>query len=263
MNFTQINLAGLDLINDDYQFVLSGLWDSEKDITTNDFLIDGLDYGSSKNKPKTLILTGVIKSKDINKIFKFNSIIAQNGLKALTIYSKDMEPLRGFVEVQNRITNNNPRAVSCQLVLFDPFLYSLNNAALQLGATNAAGLIFPLTFPVDFGEITGANGILINSGNAVSYPTIEIVGECSNIEIINNTTGESIGIIGALSQTDKLIIDCVPKTRGVYLNNNLRMDLKTGAGWIRCEPGENQFIFNRSSLEDKKHCIISLKSRWI
>lgn len=116
---------------------------------------------------------------------------------------------------------------------------------------------------VVFGTASGESGTVTNEGNATAYPVITIVGACSGISIENLTTGETIAVNVSLADTDTLVIDCNPATRGVYLNGTQRMDLKPGSGWITCPPGDNVFSFSRNSLEDKRHCAVELKSRYI
>lgn len=67
MNITGITLDGLDLMSGDYYFVLTGLFDFNKNITTNDLYIDGQSYNSSKVNEKALLLSGAIYTNDINK----------------------------------------------------------------------------------------------------------------------------------------------------------------------------------------------------
>lgn len=141
-----------------------------------------------------------------------------------------------------------------------------NNPLFNLAADEMAAK-FP-TYQAEYGGVvfgtaTGEGAILTNSGNADAYPVITVVGTCANITITNSTTGESVSVSPALQDTDTLIIDCRPLTRGVYLNGVANIGLKTNAGWIHCQPGDNLFLFSRASLQNKKHCTVQLQSRWI
>jgi Mrp family chromosome partitioning ATPase len=90
-----------------------------------------------------------------------------------------------------------------------------------------------------------------------------VIGTCSNITVGNTTTGESISIDASLGADDTLVIDCRPATRDVTLNGTSNLALKTTAGWISCDPGDNTMTFTRNSLEAVEHCSISLYARWI
>lgn len=271
MHITQINFDGVDLRNADYRFTLQGLWDIEKDIVTNELLLDGVNYGRSKNKAKTLVLNGIVKSKDIKKFFALNALFARNGLKKLVVTIRELGRLYTYVEVSNRAKGSTSRAISCQLTMPEPYWYALDADTIQLGSIYSTGVIFGsdvgVIFDDDtgvvFGTATGESGMVVNQGNVKAYPVITIIGDCSGISVTNLTTNETISVDVVLHDTDKLVIDCRPETCGVYLNGVANIGLKTTVGWIHCEPGENQFTFARHSLQDKKHCSVSLQSRWI
>ena len=270
MNITSINLNGIELADGiNYWFHLSGFFDFEKNIITNDLMMDGENFGRSKNKSKTLVLDGWVLSNDEILVFALNKTLAGNGLKPLIINDTYL----CYVEISSRgSTSDNSHEISCQLTMPDPYLYALTPQTAVLGAQYSTGVIFDtgtgITFGpgVVFGAATGAGGTLTNGGNADAYPVITIVGACSGIAVTNQTTGESISINANLADSDTLIIDCSAgpnSTRGVYLNGVQALGLKTSPGWIHCPPGDNVFLFSRNSLEDKKHCTISLQSRWI
>lgn len=262
MNITGITLDGLDLMSGDYYFVLTGLFDFNKNITTNDLYIDGQSYNSSKVNEKALLLSGAIYTNDINKKLALNKILASNKLKKLIVSTIELGEIYCMVEVKNRAVGGSPIIITAQLTMPDPYLYSVDYKIINLGAISNSGLTFPLKFPISFGDITGGMGIITNAGNAVAYPVVTITGTCSNITINNTTTGESMSLDIALTDADTLVIDCRPDSRGIYLNGNKRMDLKNGS-WFSCPPGDNVFTFQRTSLQTKQHCSIELQSRWI
>lgn len=268
MKISQINLNGLDLINDDYFFTLTGLFDIEKTIITNDLMVDGENYGRSKNNPKSLVLNGFILNRTDEALYAFNKALASNGLKPLIINNMYV----CYVELKNRISDTNDRyIISCQLTMPDPYLYTLNPQTVELGALYSTGVIFApgqgvifgANKGVTFGAAIGAGGTVTNEGNVDSYPVITIIGTCSGITVTNKTTNKSISVNAILTDSDTLVIDCRPETCGVYLNGNQEIQLKTNDGWIRCQPGDNLFTFSRSSLQNKKHCKVELQSRWI
>lgn len=262
MNIKDIILDGLDLRNNGYWFVITGLFDFDKSIVTNDISIDGQSYNSSKINGKAPVLSGFITSNDINKKLALNRVLASNKLKELVISTEELGDLICNVEVKNRAVGQSPIAISAQLTMPDPYLYSADADSISLGAVSNVGLTFPFTFPIVFGTITGGEGTINNKGNAAAYPVITVVGTCDTITIENQTTGESMSLDVSLQESDTLVIDNREDTRGIYLNGNKRMDLKNGE-WISCIPGDNVFSFQRNSLQTKQHCTISLQSRWI
>lgn len=259
MIIASINLNGLELVSNDYFFHLSGLFDFQKDVITNDLFIDGESFNRSKNKPKILVLEGWVLSNDESKVFALNKILAGNGLKPLIVNNEYL----CYVEITNRgSTPDNSHAVTCQLIMPDPYLYSVDADSISLGAISNASLVLPVILPFTLGSITGGEGTITNLGNAIAYPVISIVGTCDTITIANETTGENMNLNASLEDTDTLVIDNRPGTRGIYLNGDKRMDLKNG-DWLSCIPGDNIFSFQRNSLQTKQHCTVELQSRWI
>lgn len=263
MLITQISYDGIELRSSDYRFTLQNAWNFEKSIVTNDIMGDGLNFVRSKIEPKSIMLNGFVMSNDISKVLMLNTIFSKNELKKIVITVSGLGRLYGYAEVTSRGKGSISRSVSVTLTMPDPYWYSAYTDQISLGGTTNAPLILPAVLPWTLGGITGASGSILNEGNADSYPVITIVGTCSSISISNSTTGESISINGSLTDSDTLVIDCRPSTCGVWLNGVPRIDLKTSPGWIHCAPGWNTFIFNRISLQTKKHCTVALQSRWI
>lgn len=262
MKITQIQLNGLDLISADYYFSLLGLFDMGKDVISNDLFIDGDSFNRSKIKGKKLVLNGMIRTYDVSKIVALNQALAGKGLKKLLINVVGMGLLTANVEILSRITGDNSRKISIQLSMTDPYLYDSEQQVVTLGALSNSSLVLPTILPFTLGSISGGQGTITNYGNAVAYPIIIIVGTCDTITVTNSTTNESMSINISLQDSDTLIIDNTITNRGVYLNENKRMDLKNGS-WFSCTPGDNIFSFSRNSLQTKQHCAISLQSRWI
>lgn len=272
MEITQINLNGLDLRAWPYVFYIWGVDDIDKDIVTNDMFYDGQAWGRSKSGVKTLTINGYIKSKDNKYRVALNKAIAPNGLKPLLLTYSDGTQKVGQAEIQTRAAaDSNPTKISLTLVMPDPYWYAQAAKSVQLGATYSAGVVFGATqgvvfgsgHGVVFGTATGAAATLTNSGNADAYPVITVVGTCSGISVTNLTTGETVAVSAALSDDDTLVIDCRPATCGVYLNGVANIGIKTSPGWMRCVPGDNQIVFSRNSLQNKKHCTIEINERWI
>jgi len=262
MNVLSLDIDGFNLQNDDFDFIVLGLFEGEREIKSNELLSDGLDYYYGKNKEKKLLLKGQIKNNILANLFKLKQVLFKKGLKKVNITIDSMQ-FYVNVDLENWVCDEfNPEFIACQLVAPDPYLYSINNQIISLGATSNNGLVFPMTFPISFGNLTGGIGTISNVGNAVAYPVITVIGSCSNLVITNVTTGESMSLNVNLGSTDTLIIDNRPKTRSITLNGINRIDLKQG-DWLSCTIGDNQFSFSRNSIELKQHCTIDLKPRWI
>lgn len=260
---TSINADGLDLISDKYFFTLDGLFTNDNDVVMNDMYIDGQSYNRTKIQVKKLVLNGFVRTLNVKDFMYLRQILCTKKLKTFTVTIPYFETLTFQAEIVNwGIGPLGSFTISCQLVLPDPYIYEATINSISLGATANSGLTFPFTFPIVFGDITGASGTITNKGNAVLYPIFIIVGSCSNVSINNQTTGETISCGVSLGENDVLVIDNNPKTRCIKLNGILRMDLKVG-NWVHCEPGDNIFVFTRDSLETKHHLSIEYQAVWI
>jgi hypothetical protein len=260
MKVVDLKLDDFSLMSPGYSFTVEGLFDLYKNIITNAIASDGESYYKSMINSKNIVLNGLIFNKDISPL---RDVLKENKIKKFAVVTLEGK-LIWNVEVSNFIKLSNSKRASILLKASDPHYYSGETKRILLGAVSNSSLVYPITYPISYGSITGSEGIVANQGNTVAYPVISIVGTCSNITVTNQTTGESMSVSVALNDaTDTLVIDNRPDTRGIYLNGAKRMDLKQGH-WIKCLPGDNTFTFQRDSLQsDKKHCTVELQSRWI
>lgn len=263
MIINHFDIDGLD-VRDNVNFMLTplGLFAGDRDIITNDLYSDGESYNRGKTKARKIVLTGVILGDILSNINILKKVLYKSGLKKFTVGVVGMPTFYFYADMSNWGCDDNcPQFISCQCVAPDPYLHGVDLSTVSLGAIANGSVAFPLTFPFSFGAITGGEGIVTNSGTALSYPVITIIGVCNNIAVTNLTTGETMSCAVSLGATDTLVIDSRPKTRGVYLNNAPRIDLKVG-NWFSCPAGINDFNFTRNSLEVKQHCSIALESWW-
>lgn len=262
MVINYIDIDGLNLKDDNFALTPIGLFEGDRDVILNDVYSDGQSYNRGKIKERKLILRGYVKGDILANLFLLKKYLFRPGLKKLTVDIYGIGTFYLYIDLLNWASDELfPNIINCQLVAPDPFLYSNDPETLTLGAASNASLTFPLTFPLVFGASTGGTGTIENRGNAKAYPFITVVGTCNSITVSNNTTGESMSCNVSLGGNDTLIIDNRPATRGIYLNGVKRLDLKNGE-WITCDPGDNDFVFTRNSLETKQHCSISLSGRW-
>ena len=177
-----IILAGLELVSDDYFFHLSGMFGFEKDVTTNDLLTDGQAWGRSKVKPRTLVLSGYVRSRDVSKLWVLNQALAPNVLKTMVINGQYV----GQVEVTGRGgTDSDDNIVTVQLTMPDPYWYAQTAKSVQLGATYSNGVVFgpwknllnPAVGSVTSNGVTctvAADGTITLNGTATAASNIQI-----------------------------------------------------------------------------------------
>lgn len=270
IKITQIEVDGMPLRTRECRSTLRGLFSFDRQVVTIETLNDGAIFGRSKTSSKLPVLNTIIHGGP-QTMLDINAVLSTNREKDFVITTREMGKLHFRADVQNRAISTTARAITCQLLMADPYIYEEEPQSIKLGSLYSTGVIFGAGHGVKFGEgygvvfgaATGAGGVLINRGNTVAYPVITIEGPCSGIVVENKTTKEVIEITLALDEDDLLIIDCRPETRGVYLNGERVQNAKTGTGWIKCLPGENVFGFGRNSVVNKQHCTVSLQARWL
>lgn len=82
--------------------------------------------------------------------------------------------------------------VSVQFTCSDPRRYEVSDTILTVPfpTTSVAGLVYPLTYPLDYGATpTGSTGLFDNVGDAPSPAVFRITGPVVNPIIQNDTTG--------------------------------------------------------------------------
>jgi len=261
---TSINVDGLDLISSKYYFTLQGLFGQDNTIITNQLFSDGESYNRTKRNVKKVLLNGFVRTINIYDFMNLRKVLLNKKLKAFIVTIPVIGQLTFQAEIENWGEGSlGGFTVSCTLELPDPNIYEYSVHSIQLGILqSASAVVYPVTYPITYGNPTGASGTITNLGIATGYPIVTIVGTCNTLVVTNQTTGESISINISLGASDVLVIDSTPSNRGVYLNGVQRMDLKVGS-WLSCAPGDNVFLFSRSSLESKLHCTINFQGVWI
>lgn len=264
LQFHYLDIDGFNLLSSDVYGSIQGILDGDQDVITNELYTSGQSYNRSKVKEKKLVLNILIKNNVLTNLFSLRQKLFKTGLKTLTVGIVGMPIFYVKFDLSNWLSNPlGSHMFTCQLLCPDPFLHEATQHSIQLGIlTAASALTYPITYPITYGNPTGSTGTITNLGNMVGYPVVTVVGTCSNIIVTNQTTGESMSVNISLGANDTLIIDNTVANRGIYLNGAKRMDLKNGS-WISCPPGDNVFLFGRSSLESKLHCTVSFQGVWI
>jgi hypothetical protein len=128
----------------------------------------------------------------------------------------------------------------------DPKLYSpaLHSASTPLASPPTTGLVFPLTFPLDFGAgPTGGFMSVVNAGSVSTWPTFTIAGPVTGPVLTNHATGQQLLFDPTFTVTagQSLVIDT--DQRQVTLNGIARNDLLFTRGWFPLNPGTTRIDF--------------------
>ena len=103
---------------------------------------------------------------------------------------------------------------------FDPVWFDPTRNSLTVAATTSNDLVFPITFPIQF----GASGTLYiqsltYAGTWATYPTLILTGPYTNAVISNITTGFSIYMTIAIAAGETRTIDLTPGSQSIVDQN--------------------------------------------
>ena len=99
-----------------------------------------------------------------------------------------------------------------QFVADDPFFYTAAETT-QFTSAVTTGLRIPFTIPAVISSPTNQASFTVTiTGHVTSFPTIVITGPCTNPDIINDMTGETLTVSEAIVAGETLTIDMGQRT---------------------------------------------------
>lgn len=145
-----------------------------------------------------------------------------------------------------------------QLTAGDPLFYSVDGGDVQSAIVNRTldngGYVTPYILPVIW-DIGGQPTIVLNSGNAVVYPTITIHNETHDPILTNKATGEQFAMSINTNTGDELVIDMLNRT--VKLNGSDVIGNKVdGSVWWGLLVGNNAIRFDTDTPDDSGYAEI-------
>ncbi|MBO4592369.1 MAG: phage tail family protein [Eubacterium sp.] len=230
---------------------IDGLSPIDARINENEvFGMDGTKFNSAKAEPRVLTIVLAINGPaEDNRLMLYNylkikqrhRIFFSNGQKDVYIdgYLQSM-PISYF-DIQEKA-----------VIVFrcpDPYWKDMIDIGLDIGNTiELFEFPFEIEEPIPFSEIDiYGNKTIFNHGHVASGMIASIRAEltCSNVKIVNVSTGEYIGITGNLSPGEELIIDTIDKEKSISIRNALGVvsnaigRMMTGSTFLKILPGEN------------------------
>lgn len=159
----------------------------------------------------------------------------------------------------------NWAAAAVQLMVVDPFAYSADEQ--QASATlvvTGDGLVFPVTFPIEFGLVDGGAGTFLaeNDGNAPAPWTATITGPITDPVIENTTTGVAFGLTGVIDDGDTLYLDSRARTILLNGNQNASSMRAPGVQWFDLAPGSNSIRFDAGGEPPYGELTMFWRSTW-
>jgi hypothetical protein len=139
-----------------------------------------------------------------------------------------------------------------QLTAGDPLFYNVSGGDEQSAIVNRTidngGYVTPYILPVEW-DSGGQPTIVLNSGNAVVYPTITIYDETHDPILTNQATGEQFAMSINTNDGDELVIDMLNRT--VKLNGSDVIGNKVdGSVWFGLLVGNNPIRFDTDTVDD-------------
>lgn len=131
--------------------------------------------------------------------------------RALTVYANPGAMLPPEPD-RNNWSINEP----LDFVAFDPFWFDPDTVSADVSLTVDANLIFPITFPIQFGT-NGAQFVypIVYTGTWESYPTLTLTGPYTSARVENLATGISIELLQGISEGENRIINLTPGSQSI------------------------------------------------
>jgi hypothetical protein len=145
----------------------------------------------------------------------------------------------------------------------DPRIYADTGQQVQLGTSTGFGRTYNRNYTSGGGfSYTVSTGVLsnyqtvYNYGNTTTYPTITIVGGCTNPSITDQTTGQVLSFNTTLTASDVLTIDT--DTRQVLLNGlSARNLMSNSSSWFSFPSGGTTVSFIATASTIDTTCVVS------
>jgi hypothetical protein len=151
---------------------------------------------------------------------------------------------------------------SVQVTAPDPLRYGeLHDAPCGLPRPGR-GIVFPVLFPVRFGEPSDGRLVLTNRGTATAWPLWTITGPCVRPMIRNTATGERLEFTLSLVEGDKLTADTAARTV-IYNQASRRSALVPGSRWFGLKPGATTVTFGAFDETASATLTASWRDAWI
>ena len=149
-----------------------------------------------------------------------------------------------------------------QLPAPDPLFYSTDGGDVQTATVartlDNGGYVTPYILPVVWDQ-GGQPTVVINSGNAIVYPTITIHDTAHDPIITNLATGQQFALSINTNDDDELVIDMLNRT--VKLNgSDVIGNMVAGSTWWGLLVGNNSIRFDTDTALDNGYAEIEWRN---
>lgn len=151
--------------------------------------------------------------------------------------------LRFRVQDGPHITARRPKAFQVTLVSADPYALSSTESSIVITPGAAAGEIGipnPITNPITTSLAATGQQFVVNQGDAPTWPRFRIDGPITDPQVLNNTTGQLVGLNYDLGPGE--FLDVYPQRGRILLNGTAdrysALDF-ANSSWWQLDPGSN------------------------
>lgn len=158
-----------------------------------------------------------------------------------------MDDLELQIEVYTRsfvMPDTNVLASDFKVDFYSPDFYIQGQElhSQNLFVFQGGGMAIPMAIPLNMSVGASAVNVLQNNGNVEAFPIITFYGPLQDPTLTNETTGESLSIIHALSSGQLIVVDTKNHTVSYYATEggsatNIRSELS--GDFLTFAPGEN------------------------
>lgn len=234
------------------------------DIRTSSFLFSGRDGGMVTDQLygfRTISITGKIGGVDATRDqHKLDRVALQNAMPigatfpiVITLFNGEQYTID--VSLTDLKLEYSRRGYTSdfliQLTAGDPYFYRTDGGdehSALISRVTQGGYVTPYDLPVNWASGSGATAV-VNAGETIYYPRIELHDQADNPVITNVTTGERFELDINLVPGDEVIIDMFKRT--VKLNGANIIGNKTDDSiWWGLQPGSNSILLDSASGSD-------------
>lgn len=162
-----------------------------------------------------------------------------------------------------KVTNVTNGKFRIELFAPDFPLYSQSQSVATLTRASGGGAVYPIIYPIIYGASTGGQALVVNQGDAESYPVITLNGPITNPIIQNVTTGRYLELDMTLNSGDQVVIDMKNKTIVLNGTQSVIGNKNSASQWWWLDPGNNTIRFFTSSGADTGNVQIAYRDAYI
>jgi len=210
----------------------------------------------------TSVATYVAERDAIIKAFG----LPRTGIATMTFTTLDGRNLQFDVQLRN-ITGPFQRGqnsfgnLRVELIAPSPYIIAQSATDTAVTLPSGAGTVIPAIIPMDLSFGSGVGETITLSGNGLYFPTVTIVGPCTDPIIRNNTTSLQIQVTGTFTGSDTIVVDMENET--VTQNGSTNLLENTVGDFWALVAGANAVIFSSGIYDAAASATFTWRDSWL